>query len=187
VNDDGATERPQGRVEVVTAVLDAATELMAELGPDAVSLRAIADRANVNYGLIHRHFGTREAVLQQAIGRQQASVLEQLGARGLTGEQALGILAEHPLLVDLTFRAVLARTQIDRYRRDKTVAHLLLRADGSGPDTPISHERRVKVAAFIAFAFGWIALEGMNVPSLELDGMDPAELRAEVAKLLPEI
>lgn len=51
------TEKPSG------AILRAAAELMAEHSPSSVSLREVASRAGVNYGLIHRHFGTKDRLL----------------------------------------------------------------------------------------------------------------------------
>lgn len=49
------------------AILVAAAELFAEQGIANVSLRAIAERAGVNYNYIHRHFGTKEALLVQLV------------------------------------------------------------------------------------------------------------------------
>lgn len=45
------------------AILRAAAELMAEHSPSSVTLREVASRAGVNYGLIHRHFGTKDRLL----------------------------------------------------------------------------------------------------------------------------
>jgi AcrR family transcriptional regulator len=45
------------------AILRAAAELMAERSPSEVTLREVAARAGVNYGLIHRHYGTKERLL----------------------------------------------------------------------------------------------------------------------------
>lgn len=45
------------------AILQAAAELMAEHSPSSVSLREVASRAGVNYGLIHRHFGTKDRLV----------------------------------------------------------------------------------------------------------------------------
>src|ERR1700761_9206493 len=63
---------PTGREEVAAAVLEAATDLFAERGPAATSIRDIAARSNVNHGLVFRHFGTKD----QLIG----AVLNHLGA-----------------------------------------------------------------------------------------------------------
>ncbi|HEX7096749.1 MAG TPA: helix-turn-helix domain-containing protein [Acidimicrobiales bacterium] len=45
------------------ALLRAAAELMAERSPSDVTLREIAARAGVNYGLIHRHYRTKDRLL----------------------------------------------------------------------------------------------------------------------------
>jgi TetR/AcrR family transcriptional regulator, repressor for neighboring sulfatase len=49
------------------SILVAAAELFAEEGIANVSLRAVAERAGVNYNYIHRHFGTKEALLVQLV------------------------------------------------------------------------------------------------------------------------
>lgn len=76
VMDDGTAIRPVGREEVMAAVLTAATELFAQRGPDAVTVREVADRAGVNHALIHRHYGTKDellrVVLAQAAERMDA-------------------------------------------------------------------------------------------------------------------
>ncbi len=55
--------RPVGKEEVVEAVLTAASELFAEKGPTATSIREVATRAGVNHGLVHRHFGSKRQLL----------------------------------------------------------------------------------------------------------------------------
>jgi AcrR family transcriptional regulator len=47
-------------------ILDAASQLIAELGWSAVTTRRIADRAGVNNALIHYYFGTKDALLLEA-------------------------------------------------------------------------------------------------------------------------
>jgi AcrR family transcriptional regulator len=47
------------------ALLLAAAELFVDRGVSQVSLREVADRAKVNYGLIHHYFGTKEALLAE--------------------------------------------------------------------------------------------------------------------------
>lgn len=68
---DGLREpaRPVGRAAVVEAIVDATIALCVEGGPDAVTLRRVAERANVNYGLVHRHFGSKSAVIRAAMAR----------------------------------------------------------------------------------------------------------------------
>jgi AcrR family transcriptional regulator len=53
---------PRGREAVKRALLDAGAELFAAHGTAAVSVRDVAARAGVNHGLVHRHFGSKEAL-----------------------------------------------------------------------------------------------------------------------------
>src|SRR5688500_17858831 len=62
-------KRPEGRDEVVDALLDAAERLFATHGPGGVSLRTIAREAGVNHGLVHRHFGTKDALVDRLLER----------------------------------------------------------------------------------------------------------------------
>src|ERR1700748_3485717 len=95
---------PLGRAQVVAAVLESAAELFAERGPAATSIRDIAAHSNVNRGLIHRHFGSKDrlggAVLDH-LGQHLAGLLA-VGADGSTVTEA----------VDRQLR-VIARTSLD--------------------------------------------------------------------------
>lgn len=62
--------RPTGRDDVQNAILDAATELFTERSPSSVSLREIARRAGVNYGLIHHYYGSKEAIVGAVFRRK---------------------------------------------------------------------------------------------------------------------
>jgi AcrR family transcriptional regulator len=59
----------RGRTEIRDALITAAIEMFAEHGPAAISIRAIAEHAGVGHGLIHRYFGSKEALLNAAIDR----------------------------------------------------------------------------------------------------------------------
>src|SRR5262245_43025456 len=65
----GRGPRPRGREAVMAAVLDAATTLFAARGPAAVSVRDVAAAAGVNHALVHRHFGSKQAVLRAVLER----------------------------------------------------------------------------------------------------------------------
>lgn len=53
-----------------TDILDAAEELFAHRGPNAVSLRQVIARAKVNLAAIHYHFGSKESLLQAVLARR---------------------------------------------------------------------------------------------------------------------
>src|SRR5690242_16535023 len=60
---------PRGRKEIVDAVLDAATILFARHGAASVSVRDIARLARINHALLHRHFGSKSAVIDAVVER----------------------------------------------------------------------------------------------------------------------
>ena len=70
---DAALEAPPVR-SARDALLAAAVELFAERGPASVSVRDIARHAGVNHGLVHRHFGSRDELLAEAIEVGSASL-----------------------------------------------------------------------------------------------------------------
>ena len=67
----------------------AAVELVAELGWDAVTTRAVATRAGVNPALVHYHFGSMDALLRGAV---MSAMDEEIGpaARTFADEASLG-------------------------------------------------------------------------------------------------
>lgn len=62
--------RPQGAAEVRDALLASAERLFAEEDPGTVSLRRIAADADVNYGLVHRHLGSKLDVVEATVRRR---------------------------------------------------------------------------------------------------------------------
>lgn len=57
------TSPPRGKTAVCAALIASATTLYSEKGPSGSSIREIAKHARVNHGLVHRHFGSREALM----------------------------------------------------------------------------------------------------------------------------
>jgi AcrR family transcriptional regulator len=70
---------PRGRVAVKAALISAAAELFAARGPAAVGVREIAQKAQVNHGLVHRHFGSKEGLLLAVMNALSEQVSEALG------------------------------------------------------------------------------------------------------------
>ncbi len=67
----------RGPEAVRKALVAAAARLFAERGPAVVTLREIADEADVNHGLVHRYFGSKEALLHAALrARADATIAE---------------------------------------------------------------------------------------------------------------
>jgi AcrR family transcriptional regulator len=165
---------PTGKEEVAAAILDAATDLFAERGPAATSIRDIAARSKVNHGLVFRHFGTKE----QLVG----AVLDHLGAdlTELLRSQAAADVVERAL--DRQMR-VMARTVLDGYpagqlqKRFPNVAELL---DNVRPRHDDETGARLAVANALALQFGWRLFAPILRSATGLDELPDADLRQAV-------
>lgn len=80
--------------QTVNRILDAAAEIADELGADAVTTRAVADRAGVSYPSLYRFFPDREAILEELLERLTAD----LDARCIDAEQTWKITSVEQLL-----------------------------------------------------------------------------------------
>lgn len=163
------------------AVLEAATDLFAERGPAATSIRDIAARSKVNHGLVFRHFGTKD----QLVG----AVLDNLGAN-LTELLESGAPAEVERAMDRQMR-VMARTVLDGYpaaqlqQRFPNVASLL---DEVLPRHDTELGGRLAVANALALQFGWRLFAPILRSAAGLDELADDEVKhavdAEVVRIL---
>lgn len=184
--------RPQGRNEVVDAVLDAADRLFAEQGPANVSLRGIAQAAGVNYGLVHRHFGTKDALFDRLLRRYAERWTEQVDGEGLDYVGALEELLG-PQGADSesgTYMRLLAWTLLasdpaaELHRRHATLDRLPDLPGGGETDDPTA-----TTAAALAFAFGWRFFGPFIEDALHLAPHDPgthAKMRATLLRLIEQ-
>src|SRR5688572_56933 len=106
VSNDDTNDRNPTR----DALLRAAAALFAEKGAEAVSTREIASKANVNNGLIHRHFRTKEALLREVLEGMSAeiSAVDQEG-----DESAVLLRFFHAVRERETYWKLIARTMLD--------------------------------------------------------------------------
>lgn len=59
------TEKPKGSEAVCRAIIDTTARLVADRGVAGVSFRDISETANVNHGLITRHFGNKKNLISK--------------------------------------------------------------------------------------------------------------------------
>jgi AcrR family transcriptional regulator len=171
--------RPTGRDEITDAVLDAAEKLFAAAGPNEVSLRTIALEAGVTYGLVYRHFGTKDALLERLLARyaerwkahlgdnpDYVSALDDLLGSGFDTGPYLRLLG-WTLLTGVERSA-------ESYRRNATLDELPALAPGA-PEDP-----RLATAAALAFAFGWRFFNPFIRAALHLDGEEPQDVQKAI-------
>src|SRR3954466_7316163 len=182
-----AVKRPTGRDEILDAVLDAAERLFAAAGPADVSLRAIAQEAGVNYGLVHRHFGTKDELfdrLMQRYAERWTARLER-GEIDYDGalEQMLGTGRDVGAYLRLLAWTMLADRPAswDPHRRHAELDRL---PELRGGD---EREAALTTAAALAFAFGWRFFGPFLRGSLHLDDATDDELTAEMRDVLRRV
>ena len=157
------TGRPVGRAEVMEAVREAATDLFAERGPDAVTVREVADRAGVNHALIHRHFGTKEellrVVLSEAVERMAVAARNTTNTGEDIRELVAAMRQEEPAIRLLGW-AILAGYPIEQvwpeypaFQKVQTVLSDEQERSGGRGDR---EDPRIVVATGTAMLFGWI-------------------------------
>src|ERR1700744_4228036 len=167
----GRRNIPTGREEVAAAILEAATDLFAERGPAATSIRDIAARSKVNHGLVFRHFGTKDRLV--------GAVLENLGTT-LTGLLDSGASEDAiDQQMDLQMR-VMARTLLDGYpaaqlqKRFPNISTLI------GWVRPVHDDdlsARIAVANGLALQFGWRLFAPILRSATGLDELTDDEIR----------
>lgn len=159
---------------MIAAVLRSAADMFAERGLAATSIRDIAARSHVNHGLIHRHFGTKDALV--------AAVLDHLGQHlaELLAENADG--AKIADAVDRQLR-VLAYASLDGYpvgelqSRFPTMQVLL---EAVRPQHPSELSARLAAAHTIALQLGWCLFGDFLRASTGLDEMEEMDERTFV-------
>jgi AcrR family transcriptional regulator len=186
-----STARPTGRDAITDAVLDAAERLFAAAGPNDVSLRTIAQEAGVTYGLVYRHFGTKDVLLERLLARYADRWRDHLGAdpdyaRAL--EDLMGASFDTgPYLRLLAWSLLTGASdrEGESYRRHTTLDELPPLAPGAGSDA--EHIARLRTAGALAFAFGWRFFNPFIRAALHFDDEDPEALQAAIREQLHEL
>lgn len=168
----------RGRAASEDALVTAASELFADVGPNAVSVRNIADRAGVNHGLVHHYFGSKAGLVQAVLERMAAeseAALAELGP-GAVFSAADERVRRH---VRVVARVVLDnaappgfQSQFPVFRR---VADIVSMTTGADEETS-----RMRAAQALAMSMGWLLLEPFLAAAGGFTPEDGDRLRADV-------
>jgi AcrR family transcriptional regulator len=172
-------------------VIKAAAELFAERSPGQVTIREIAARARVSHSLIHRHFGTKQDLLNAVIGTSTRRYSDRIATVsdpgesfragflfGAEGDPGATTLAR--VVLEGRTRGMQAGDAFPGMAEHVELLEKTLDARGIEPPFP----PKVVAAAAFALIGGWFILEKWLVPAAELDDQSLPELRREVADLL---
>lgn len=176
-----SASRPRGRDAVVQAITEAAAELFAERGPAATSSREIAERAGVNYGLIHRHFGNREELVRRVMTSMAEDFREALADAIGSGRSPLAAVNEHPAYPRALARAALDGLDLTTLQNENpTIGALLAALSDTRSPAELQVEDRVAVAMISATVLGWAVFAPFLRAAVQLDDLDDARLGAHI-------
>jgi TetR/AcrR family transcriptional regulator, repressor for neighboring sulfatase len=179
-----AKAKPYGREQVIESIIDATLELWSAKGPAEVSLRSIAARAGVNYGLVYRHFRTKEAVIRAAMDRVVArsmhftddctdlvDAMDSVLPRSTGAHARLLAWAILQYFVDDILPA-----EDPFLQRLRDLAKSGLADDAQDADTAA----KVKAGSLLAMLYGWRLFEPYLVRGLQLEQLSHEELDAHI-------
>ena len=121
----------------VGAILDAAEALVLEHGVEALTTRAIAQRAGVPVASLYQYFGDKEAVLLALAGRDMAEMDEQV---------ATDLAALEELSVATVVRTAMAAF-VTVYRRRAAFVEIYLRGRGNAAVARFGRTHNIRIAA----------------------------------------
>jgi AcrR family transcriptional regulator len=140
------------------ALLGSAIELFAQRGPASVSVRDIAAHAGINQGLIHRHFGSKAALLAEVLEQGSSGMFPAaLSDQGFDFDAMSWLLHHESPAPRLIARTLVDGIDISSVRRQFPILRRLVDdfdgvPSGAGPGD--LSDPRVAVVATAAMALG---------------------------------
>lgn len=152
------------RIDSEEKLIVAAADLLGEVGPRSMSVRAIADRAGVNHGLVHHYFGGKEGLLRAAMMR----LVEEHAKFAKEKSGGSPLPAPLALTSDQRYLRAVVRCVLDN---EMELAQMELTMGVSVPRGALQHavdirkmdaadtETKALVTIGMAMEMGWAALE----------------------------
>jgi AcrR family transcriptional regulator len=179
--------RPNGRDDVRAAVIEAAARRFAAEGAGA-SLRDIADDADVNLGLIHRHIGNKDdlirAVLASEIARGAGTIEEAGDAASALRRIFEGAVADGRYVRIVAWLLLAEPSGLRHQDRYPAMQALRTMAQGGGPpDADLDARLMIAMAAI----FGWTVFGPQLRAAFGHETGDRAALDARLASTIAGI
>ena len=181
------------RVDTEEKLIVATAQLLGEIGPRTVRVRAIAERAGVNHGLVHHYFGGKDALLQIAMER----LVHEHFDYAMSQSKQQPLPAPLGLIGDPTYLKAVVRAVLDN---EMSLASTEITQGVSVPQNVLNHvaaaqghaepslQLKANVGLGMALEMGWAALEPFifAVVGAEKES-EQQELRMEARRLRSRI
>lgn len=166
--------------------MQAAVDLLAERGPDGVSGREIADRAGVNYGLIHYYFGGKKGLFEAALDHLRNSYVERLDQA--TGQNEWALVPPDETLARVFAFAALSSSGLLNQTSTFPAMERVRKLVAESLDQPEDHfEVRTRAAFWAAARLGWTIFEDFVSDAMEIPEAEQSAARAHVLALLQDL
>ena len=169
--------RQRGRAASERLLVEAAMACFAEVGPNDVSVRAIAERAGVNHGLVHHYFGSKAGLVDAVVRDVQEYFAEALASGG--GVSFMTTEDPRPLIA---MRAM-ARIIVDGAMPTHQAEFPVMAAAANVVQNLGVHDvaqSRLLAAQVLAMLMGWSLFEPFLVASIGRNLDEAPDLRSQL-------
>ncbi|MDX2380688.1 MAG: TetR/AcrR family transcriptional regulator [Acidimicrobiia bacterium] len=178
-----STARPRGPVAVSQALVEACERLCSAQPPGSVTVRSIAEAADVNHGLVHQYFSSKIELLgatmlhvEQIVGAELGSVNE----AGAAAEAFVGLVLARPsyprLLTWMLLEGIDPTEHVDDFPLVSRLVELV------SVDVPID-EARMRVALLLAFVAGLATTAYFVADVTELPSTERARMESRAGRV----
>jgi len=170
--------RHRGRASSERVLIEAAIACFAEFGPNDVSVRAIAERAGVNHGLVHHYFGSKAGLVEAVVRDVQEYFAEALASGGgvsfMTTEDPRPLIAMRAMARIIVDGAMPAhQAEFPVMAAAATVVQNLGVQDAA--------QSRLLAAQVLAMLMGWSLFEPFLVAAIGRNLNEATELRSQLS------
>lgn len=162
-------------------LLDAAVELALDTGGPDFTVRQVAAKAGLNHGLVHRYFGTKDALISAVIKRIGSDLAQEMHDNprqvGLVTDgrvHALALLLAHSAMANHVDQAVVLGI--------RPVVDALIAAE-SGKVGDSLPDPTTQAALRLATILGWVGNESLITQACGLRSDQRAELVSSIESL----
>lgn len=183
-NPSNPVSRPRGREEITAALIECTLDLLETHGLE-ISIRQIAERADVPHSVIGRYFGSKDELIRSAIDSTlpaDRSAAERLDSPEQAVGAAFDSVFERPERVRILVQLLQAGMSPRDIRSEAPIIESMVKLFA---DRPNPHaDPRVLAATVSALSMGWLLTEAYVAEHAGLDMLDRDQLRAEVRELM---
>ncbi len=176
--------RPRGRDQIRAALIASTLALLETEGLD-ISIRQIAERADVPHSVIGRYFGSKDELVRSAIDSTLPADREAAEQFTTAAEAARGTFVsgyERPERIRILTQLLQAGMDPREIRSEAPLLSSLVKLIEE--QEPTHGDPRVIAAAICALSMGWVLAEDYIVDHTGLGMLDRDEVQAQVQELM---